>query len=352
MTVQPRLFDLPAQQTGEACTRGGALDPASEVLLARYRERRLVGGGHPSTVSREASQLRSLTRELGANLPVAAVFRNVATLARVLLEPSGVIAASTGRCRLVAAQRFVRLCSGDAGIEDAERFLAALDRLLPARTRRDWHSAGTIVAGTPSRRRALSPTLEPADLVRIVGAATARTALRARRDRALVALHCYSGLRPDELVRLRWSQVTIDPESEGMSILLRRGVHWLHLLLAGPAVAPLLALRWHAQANVGASAEQYVFRSQIGREQAITNRAAREIVRRACQRAGFPLATATDLRAAFACWLRARGLSDHETAAVLGLHQVRSLDRLLLRHRALDAQRQVREMRPPGSVIG
>jgi hypothetical protein len=72
-----------------------------------------------------------------------------------------------------------------------------------------------------------------------------------------------------------------------------------------------------------------------------------ETVRPASRSAGFPLATATDLRAAFACWLRARGLSDHETAAVLGLLQVRSLDRLLARHRALDAQRRVREASPP-----
>jgi integrase len=347
MTMQPHLFELPAQRTGEARTRGGALDPASEVLLARYRERRLLGGGHPSTVSREASQLRSLTRELGASQPLAAVFRNAASLARVLLEPSGVIAASTGRCRLVAAQRFVRLCSGEVHIADAAHFLAALDRLLPARSRRDWHSAGTIVAGTRSRRRALSPTLEPADLERIAGAATGRSALRARRDWALVALHCYSGLRPDEVVTLRWSQVTIDPESEGMSVLLQRSGRWLRLLLAGPAVAPLLALRLQAQASEGVSAEQYVFRSPLGAEHALTSRAAREIVRQACKRAGFPLASATDLRGAFACWLRARGLSDHETAAVLGLHQVRSLDRLLSRHRALDAQRRVRETLPP-----
>jgi integrase len=146
---------------------------------------------------------------------------------------------------------------------------------------------------------------------------------------------------------LRWSQVTVDPESEGMSILLRRAGRWLRLLLAGPAIAPLLALRLEAQASVSASTEQYVFRSRMSGEQALTNRTAREIVRRACKRAGFPLATATDLRAAFACWLRARGLSDHETATVLGLHQVRSLDRLLSRHRALDAQRRVRETIPP-----
>jgi hypothetical protein len=70
----------------------------------------------------------------------------------------------------------------------------------------------------------------------------------------------------------------------------------------------------------------------------------RSIVQRACARAGFPTASAADLRAAVAYWLRLRGLSDHETAAVLGLRRVKTLDRLLTRHEVLDAQRRVREL--------
>jgi predicted transcriptional regulator len=52
----------------------------------------------------------------------------------------------------------------------------------------------------------------------------------------------------------------------------------------------------------------------------------------------------TALRAACANWLRGLGLSDHEVAAILGLARVRSVDRLLQHHAALDAQRAVREM--------
>jgi hypothetical protein len=51
------------------------------------------------------------------------------------------------------------------------------------------------------------------------------------------------------------------------------------------------------------------------------------------------------LRAACAHWLRSQGLSDHEVAPVLGLAQVRSVDRLLRHHAALDAQRRVKERR-------
>ena len=57
-----------------------------------------------------------------------------------------------------------------------------------------------------------------------------------------------------------------------------------------------------------------------------------------------PPIESVDLRAACAHWLRSQGLSDHEVAAVLGLARVRSVDRLLRRHAALDAQRAVREV--------
>ena len=71
----------------------------------------------------------------------------------------------------------------------------------------------------------------------------------------------------------------------------------------------------------------------------------REILRKACHAAGYPPLDATALRAACAYWLGSIGLSDHQVAQALGLARVRSLDTLLRGHRALDAQRQVSEMR-------
>ena len=65
----------------------------------------------------------------------------------------------------------------------------------------------------------------------------------------------------------------------------------------------------------------------------------------ACRGAGLPAAESAELRAGCAHWLRSLGLSEHEVAAVLGLARVRSVDRLLRRHAALDAQRRVREHR-------
>src|SRR4051794_1378569 len=107
MSAQPFLLKLPSAPT-QAHQSSRRLDEASEALLTRYRAVRSASGGQDRTVAREMSQLRSLARELGSNAPLTAVFRDAATLARLLLEPSGVVSASTGRCRLVAAQRLVR----------------------------------------------------------------------------------------------------------------------------------------------------------------------------------------------------------------------------------------------------
>lgn len=70
---------------------------------------------------------------------------------------------------------------------------------------------------------------------------------------------------------------------------------------------------------------------------------AREIVDAACKRAGYPSMGAAELRAAYGYWLRCQGISDHQVAQVLGLARVSTVDALLRRHLALDAQRRVRE---------
>jgi hypothetical protein len=62
MIVQGSLFDLAALRVPGARPLGGALDSRSETILAHYRARRLASGGHPRTVAREMSQLRSLVR--------------------------------------------------------------------------------------------------------------------------------------------------------------------------------------------------------------------------------------------------------------------------------------------------
>jgi integrase len=65
-------------------------------------------------------------------------------------------------------------------------------------------AAPSTIASTAARRWSRGPTLDVTDLRRIVDAAGAEDPGHALRDRALVALHYFSGLRPDEIVRLCW----------------------------------------------------------------------------------------------------------------------------------------------------
>lgn len=341
--MQARLFDLPPSAGVRPRHPAGKLDCDSETLLELFRGRRLANGAESQTVAREVSQLRSLAREATAKraAELRGLFSEARALARALLEPAAPIASATGRARLVAAQRFVRACGREIGI-DASAFLDALDALLPARTPRDWHTAGTLVAGTRTRQRPLGPTLYPQDLDHIVAAAGRQNDYRGLRNRALVALHCYSGLRPEEVARLRRSAVRPAGEGAEVVIVVQRDRRLLRLPFPAHEAGPLLVLcRGHAEGEPGQ--DSYLFRRGESAERPLTTRAVRTIVQGACARAGYPLASAADLRAAFAYWLRLRGLSDHEAAAVLGLHQVRTLDRLLARHAALDAQRMVRE---------
>jgi integrase len=245
---------------------------------------------------------------------------------------------------LVAAQRFVRIVGPRLGRDPAVD-LAALDALLPCRPTSGWHAAGTLVAGAPDRRLRRGPTLDAADLHKIVDAAGARGGELRVRDRALVALHCFSGLRPEEIVALRWEDLdtrSTETGYYGPTATVGRGGRRLRLPLLGPAVDGVEALR-DAVRRTGRELTGYMFWSGRDASRPLSYRAARDVVAAACRRAELPPAESSGLRAACAYWLRARGLSEHEVAAALGLSRVRSVDRLLARHAALDAERRVRE---------
>jgi integrase len=205
----------------------------------------------------------------------------------------------------------------------------------------------TLVAGAKTARRLQRPTLYPADLARIVGADESAYGYRAHRNHAVVALFCFSGLRADEIASLRRAQALTDEALGRLTIEVVRTGRFLRLPIPEPAATPLLALlrgyRWSHSGGPG-----HIFRRNQATDQPLTLQALRAIVLGRCREVGLPWITASDLRAAFAYWLRLQGLSDHEATAVLGLSRVRSLDRLLVRHKALDAQRQVEEVRLAG----
>jgi integrase len=323
------------------------LDPMSEALLDRYRAARIAAGAHVRSVAREVSQLRSVAREAGredAPMPLADLITDMRAIAHALCEPRAEISRATGRARLLAIQR----CLGSIGPmlgRDPSADLRVLDALLPAQPQRGWHDTGTLVAGTSGHRRQRGPTLSAADLGRIVAAVGYEDdAFRSARDRALVALHCFSGLHAEEIIGLRWEDLSLDgmEETVGLIASVGRGRRHLDLPILGAGVE---ALRCHAEVVWAASGScaGVIFRKRPRQSNPLSYRASRAILMEACRKAGLPPVESAALRAAYAYWLRSRGLSDHEVAAALGIARVRSLDQLLARHAALNAQRTVRE---------
>lgn len=344
--MQLRLFEPPPASEVSRARCAAKLDADSEALLEAFRQARAQGGAHPKTVLREVSQLRSLGRSSGLDGErlLRHLFENVPVLARCLREPPEAISLSTGRARLVAVQRFVAIQGPAVGIRDPSAFLSSLEMLLPRKNPAGWHSAGIMVGGTPRRARPTGPTLRGADIQRIVRAAgEVKDRFRASRDSAIVALSCFSGLRPEETVALTWGQVVVDSHTETTFVEVQRRGGLLRLPIPAPAAGPLLDYALQHREDL----EGPLFRRRARSQEGLSVRAARHIVVSACERAGLPRAESAGLRAAFAHWLRSRGLSDHETAKVLGLRQVRSLDRLLAPTKALDAQRAVRELVGP-----
>jgi integrase len=323
-------------------------DDDSERLLAEFQRARTAEGAHPRSVKREVSQLHAIVNDAGRagqSVTLRTLVTDLDLLGRVLREPATMISRSTGRARLLAVQRFIRIVGPTLG-RDPAADLAALDSRLPARRSTGWHTTGAMVAGTSGRRRRRGPTLDAADLHRIVDAAGAGDGGQPLRDRALAALHCFSGLRTEEIVRLSWedldAELTVSGHYGFTAAVVRCG-RVAGLLLPGPAAEAVRSLARAAGGDIEALSGP-VFRARGESGRPLSYRAARDILRAACRRAGLPPVESAGLRAACAHWLRSRGLSDHEVAAVLGLARVRSVDRLLRHHAALDAQHAVREV--------
>jgi len=178
-----------------------------------------------------------------------------------------------------------------------------------------------MVAGMNGRRRRHGPTCDATDLRRIVDAAGTSAGANALRDRALVAPHRFLGLRPEEILRLCWEDLSSDLTVNGrygLTATLERAGRGLTLLLPGPSAGAVAALTH----EIGGTVEQLsvpVFCARGVSSRPLSYRTARDIHRAACLRAGLPPVDAAVLRATCAHWLRAQGFSDHEVAAGLGL---------------------------------
>lgn len=347
---QLSLFD-PFITDTSLMVRRGPLPEESECWLETFRAARVHDGAHPRSVAREVSQLRSLTREVWTgdnNDSVILLITEPHLVAHALCEPRRPVSRSTANTRFVAVQRFIQIVAPLVG-RDPAHVVQALDDLLPEQRSVGWLTLGTVIAGSRTRMRRRGPTLEAEHLHALVDAAAENsTRGHAARDRALIALHCWSGLRPEEILRLRWEKLSVGRTSTDelrYAVTTRRAGREITLPILNPAIDALETLALERSGWIGLLTGT-VFCAGYRLDRPLSYRAARDTVRLACRHAKIPIVEAAELRAAFAYWLKSQGLSDHEVAIVLGLRMVRSVDRLLTRHRQLNAQRRVREVLP------
>ena len=334
------LFEI-ADQHSDVTNASEPIDDRWKHLLRLFRQRRSQEECDDATTRKEVSQLRSLARlACRKGFTPESVFRLPSLLADILLHPSAAIAKSAGNARLIAAQRFIRLCGTEIGIQDPDSFLDSLHAELPSQGGSQWHNDGTIVAGGKRRKRSQNPTLLPSHLNLIVSGGFPGSSYRHVRNRALLAAHCFTGLRPEEIVDLTTTQLLQVAGSRLTYAEIWRNGTPMRLPIVDDAM-------FHIRAHLASqSQEGFIFTRSQSDPKLLTVRAARNLVQEACFNVGLPAMTATELRSAFAFLLKGRDLSDHEVASVLGLKQVRTVDRLLARHKELAAQRRAHEILP------
>ena len=334
---QRPLFDLDAI---DPLPKRGRLDLESEAFLARYREH-YSGVRSDDAIRGEISQLRSAVREVarqGRGVSLREALSDISALAGVLTAPAKTPSESTALIRLGAINAALLLSFGE---EEGRARINQLDRMLPQRTGVEWYQSGVILAGERKRRRAQSPTIEPEDLRRVIDAAgLGKREERALRDQLLVAVECYSGLEAGEIRLLRWSDLRWETEAESWSVAVERAGRRTRLAVFGVAASLLIRHRLEVSAT-----SEYVFSNSRG--EPLAARQARRIVLDACAAAGFPHAARSTLLSAAAEYLSVAGLRDHDLAVVLGVTDMRTINRLLKPHQRLAAQRSARRVQHP-----
>lgn len=319
------------------------IDAESEQLIQQFRSVRLSAGAQVNSVAREASQLRSVVRSACrrfGSITLADLCADPHRLSDALSFPPTEIARSTARARVVAVQRFLAVIGLRLELNHQAILRQVVD-LLPISPGAGWHRTGVLQVGAQTRRRVRGPTLSPTDLADIVSAAASVPDSRGIRDRALVALHCFSGLRPHEIAALAWEDVTnavSAPQRVDLRIKVARAGGVSAIPLSPAAAEPLRAWASYCRKH-GSKLLGPVFNSPRNAGAALSERASREIVRAACFRAGFPAVESVSLRSACAYWLSSQQLQPHQIAQIMGIARVQTIDRLLKRHMALDAQR-------------
>jgi site-specific recombinase XerD len=239
-------------------------------------------------------------------------------------------------------------------VDDGQRARALkeqiLDGLYPRpNQRRAWNIVPRTVGGTKLvlRRR---PVLSLADVTEIVAAASVASPNEeaARRDRAVVALACWSGISPYELPTLRWEQLHwLEPTDDAPWCAMIHGIARRMRQVCIPVAedaGPYLRELFRAASSDEKPASGHIFvRCARGKGRPLTYSMTRRIVRLAVQHAGLPSCDDTTLKRAYAAHLKQRGVNDYAIRDALGLKSMASFDGLLRRHRSAAAQRVAAE---------
>jgi integrase len=301
------------------------------------------------TVRKEVYQLRSIIREahrIDPAFTLSKIAHNLNIVATILIGPAEAITESTARTRLVAVHELLTYLAHDVeGGASSAALIAHLDALLPARTTRRWNLAGTLLSGSKTRRRPRHPCLDRADLQRLIENAGAGGGYIGVRDRALVTLLTFSGIRISELVMVGWHDLDLVLRPNGSlrrTLAVERGRSAITLPLL-PLAAEAVSDLQRAHELLGVALVGPLLRRSAATPSPLGERRVKQILAEACRCAGLPAVELAEIRSGLAWSLLVDGFSEPEVMRILGLRDARSLDRLVAPHRALVAQRRVGE---------
>jgi integrase len=294
-------------------------------------------GLSPGQADKQIRHLRWLLRQsmsLGGPANLVELSEQPDLCARILREPGGASHDQVSRCHQALAD-FLRL-TFDADL--AGQRLEAIEVQLIARRIKGWYQAERVAGGRRTReesRRLMFGT----DLLALTEAAgEEKSGERALRDRCLVALLCWSGLRTGEIVSLLWEQMLWeDPRPDDPFtawVRCSRDGRQLTVPVHRRAAEPLALLYAMTKRIMNRQPEGRVFRTLRGPYAPLGYRSLREILDEALAKRELR-ATRGDLLAAFADYLMAaHGCTVPDLATILGYKQAESVQGLLRSHRA------------------
>ena len=246
----------------------------------------------------------------------------------MLEQSSATLAMGTVQKRMAAFERYLTM---DASSEIGRQRVQGFRTALPKRTPIGWHDAGISVPGMRKKRRMPGPTPTVQALRKILAAGTARSLASG----AIAALACFSGLEVSEILQLRWRDLTWrdDGGSPYWDVTVLRCGRQTTIFVVGEGARTLLR---HGLLS-GLERDAFVLQGRF-EGTPLSERAFRNALKVICAQVGWGQATRSQLIDTLAAWLRDEGFDDHTIRVILGRRRAASIDRMLHRHKQLEAQ--------------